>query len=227
MILLASSFVLSFSQACTGVLGQYIHIFYSCHGDKALASRISGFGGTLTLFTAVLAMPTALWLSERFGKREAAAASIGLAFLAAASLSWTINPGHPWILVLPWMVNALAIPGYGLLFSSMLADVCDEDELSTGMRREGAFCGVNLLQSRVMLVTMLAVGGGLPMLAGYGYGDSQGPPTMRQLLAMKTMLIVIQCAGALVATGLVLAYPIDRRRSVQTRAALRRGGVPE
>ncbi len=220
MILLGSSFILSFSQACTGVLGQYIHIFYSCHGDKALASRISGFGGTLTIFTALLAMPLGLWLSERFGKREAAAVSIGIAFAVALSLFWTINPRHPYLLVLPWMVNALAIPSYGLLFSSMLADVCDEDELSTGMRREGIFCAVNLLQNRVMLVIMLGVGGALPMMVGYGYRDSQASPSMNQLIGMKGLLIAIQCVGALAALALVLAYPIDRRRSIETRAAL-------
>ena len=48
----------------------------------------------------------------------------------------------------------------------MTADICDEDELVTGLRREGAFIAVGGFFGKVAQVATLLLAGALPRMAG-------------------------------------------------------------
>ena len=45
----------------------------------------------------------------------------------------------PWLIVVVWVLHQFGSQMSNLLYSSMMADVCDEDELHTGERREGSY----------------------------------------------------------------------------------------
>ena len=74
------------------------------------------------------------------------------------------------------------MPCTSLMFGSMIADVCDEDELQTEKRREGAYCAVNSVAGRVMQIGLVLVGGFLPRLAGY---TSANIPLTPELLGKR------------------------------------------
>ena len=100
----------------------------------------------------------------------------------------------------------------------MIADVCDEDELQTEKRREGAYCAVNSVAGRVMQIGLVLVGGFLPRLAGYTSANI--PLTPELLERMKWMLIGIQFAGVFTAGIILWFFPITRARAAKTRADL-------
>ena len=104
------------------------------------------------------------------------------------------------------------------MFSSMMADICDEDELVTGLRREGAYVAVGGFFGKVAQVATLLLAGALPRMAGYV--DTSVPPTLSELKVMRAMLIGIQFVAILVAITIIWFYPLTRSRSEATRRLL-------
>jgi GPH family glycoside/pentoside/hexuronide:cation symporter len=210
--------MLALGMGITGTLGVYIHIYYVCSGSKATASWLSGWGGSLTIFASMVAISFGTWLSRRLGKRDACIAAIGIVLLSICLLPVLLTPQHPALTVVAWLIAALGMPCTSLMFSSMIADVCDEDELTTGMRREGAYSAVNSVANRVMQICLVLIGGFLPRIAGYV--NTTAPLTPELLERMKWMLIGVQFITVSVAAGVLWFFPISRLRAEKTRQIL-------
>jgi len=129
-----------------------------------------------------------------------------------------LTPKHPSLSVVAWLIAALGMPCCSLMFSSMIADVCDEDELATNMRREGAYSAVNSVANRVMQIGLVLVGGFLPRLVGYV--NPSAPLTPDLLERMKWLLIGVQFAAVSAAAAILWFFPISRARAEQTRRIL-------
>ncbi|MGB7836673.1 MAG: PfkB family carbohydrate kinase [Terrimicrobiaceae bacterium] len=98
----------------------------------------------------------------------------------------------------------------------MTADICDEDELVTGLRREGAYVAVGGFFGKVAQVATLLLAGALPRMAGYV--DMSVPPALSELKAIILLAtcrssgrwepcsMEVVCAGNLVAD--IFASPI-------------------
>jgi glycoside/pentoside/hexuronide:cation symporter, GPH family len=216
-----AAFLVALGTGATGVIGFYLHVHYACGGDKDLASVISGAGGTLTMFSAFVGLPLGLLISKHFGRR--AGALVGLAFVMASIviLPWAMTPEDPQWVIASWLLSALGMQCAGLMFASMIADICDEDELRTGRRREGAYCAVANLFGRIAQVAMLVVGGWLPALAGFRTHPARVlVPSADQLLVMKWTLIGTQGLGVALAMGCLAFYSLSRSRAERTRVLL-------
>jgi GPH family glycoside/pentoside/hexuronide:cation symporter len=100
----------------------------------------------------------------------------------------------------------------------MMADICDEDELVTGLRREGAYVAVGGFFGKVAQVGTLLLAGTLPRISGYF--DTSVPPALSELKVMRAMLIGIQFVAILIAIIIVWFYPLTRSRSEVTRRLL-------
>jgi GPH family glycoside/pentoside/hexuronide:cation symporter len=202
----------------TGALGTYVHIYYVCSGSKQTASWLSGWGGSLTIFTSMAAISFGVWLSRRLGKREACLVAIGIVLFCICLLPFLLTPKHPALSVVAWLIAALGMPCTSLMFSSMIADVCDEDELTTNMRREGAYSAVNSVANRVMQIGLVLIGGFLPRLVGYV--NPSAPLTPELLERMKWLLIGVQFVGVSAAAAILWFFPISRARAEKTRQVL-------
>jgi GPH family glycoside/pentoside/hexuronide:cation symporter len=117
-----------------------------------------------------------------------------------------------------WLIAALGMPCCSLMFSSMIADVCDEDELTTNMRREGAYSAVNSVANRVMQIGLVLIGGFLPRLVGYVNPSASLTPEL--LERMKWLLIGVQFVGVSAAAAILWFFPISRMRAEKTRQIL-------
>lgn len=218
LILQGSQQMLALGMGVTGTLGSYVHIFYVCGGSKETAGWLSGWGGSLTIFTSMAAISAGVWLSRRLGKRDACLAGILIALASICLLPWLLNPAHPALSVVAWLIAALGMPCATLMFGSMIADVCDEDELATGMRREGAYSAVNSVANRIMQICLVLVGGLLPRLVGYA--NPSAPLTPELLERMKWLLIGVQFVGVGFAAVVLWFFPISRARAARTRELL-------
>ena len=210
--------MLALGMGITGTLGTYVHIYYVCAGSKQTASWLSGWGGSLTIFTSMAAISFGVWLSRRLGKREACLVAIGIVLFCICLLPFLLTPKHPALSVVAWLIAALGMPCTSLMFSSMIADVCDEDELTTNMRREGAYSAVNSVANRVMQIGLVLIGGFLPRLVGYV--NPSAPLTPELLERMKWLLIGVQFVGVSAAAAILWFFPISRARAERTRKIL-------
>ncbi|MDR2673439.1 MAG: MFS transporter [Opitutaceae bacterium] len=225
LIILSAQLLLAFGTGVVGVLGSYVHIVYACGNNKELASLISGVGGSLTVLSNLLAIPLGLWLSTRLGKREAALCGLVILGFGLLLLPFTLRPAHPWLVIITWVIDAAGMPCAALMFGAMLPDICDMDELRTGLRREGAYSAVNSFLGRIVGISTMVAAGALPKLAGYA--DASLPPAGPVLERMRLMLIGIQIAVVLVSIVIVRRYPISRGQAARIRQEIeaRREGV--
>ncbi|MET0390219.1 MAG: MFS transporter, partial [Polyangiales bacterium] len=135
-------FTLSLGFNFVQLLGSYIPIFYVFGGDKAAGAKLLGINGTVWAITGLLAVFPLDWIGQRLGKRSTLVVAILL--IAAAQLSKVVcyNPSLPYLIIIPTILLSCGMLFFYTLGSSMVGDICDEDELQTGYRAEGSFYAV-------------------------------------------------------------------------------------
>jgi len=124
------------------LLGSYIPIFYVFGGDKAAGAKLLGINGTVWAVTGLVAVFPLDWISRRVGKRNTLVVAILLIGLAQLSKVVCYNPAYPYLIVIPTMLLSCGMLFFFTLGSSMVGDICDEDELQTGYRAEGSYYSV-------------------------------------------------------------------------------------
>ncbi|MDD5696316.1 MAG: MFS transporter, partial [Bacteroidales bacterium] len=124
------------------LLGSYIPIFYVFGGDKDAGATMLGINGTVWAITGVLAVFPLNVISPKLGKRNTLAISIILMCLAQLSKIVCYNPDYPYLIVIPTILLSAGMLFFFTLGSSMVGDICDEDELHRGYRSEGSFYSI-------------------------------------------------------------------------------------
>jgi GPH family glycoside/pentoside/hexuronide:cation symporter len=124
------------------LLGSYIPIFYVFGGDKAAGAKLLGINGTVWAVTGLLAVFPLAWISPRLGKRNTLIVAILLIAVAQVAKVFCYNPAYPYLIVIPTMLLSCGMLFFFTLGSSMVGDICDEDELHTGYRAEGSYYSV-------------------------------------------------------------------------------------
>lgn len=135
-------FTLAMGFNFVSLLGSYIPIFYIFGGDKVAGATLLGINGTIWAITGVLAVFPLNWISPKLGKRKTLALAIFLMCLAQLSKIFCYNPSYPYLIVIPTILLSAGMLFFFTLGSSMVGDICDEDELKTGNRSEGSYYSV-------------------------------------------------------------------------------------
>lgn len=165
LVLTAIIFTLALGFNFVGSFANYIVIFYLYGGDVRAASTLLGITGTVWAVTALGAVFPLNWLGRRLGKNNTLLVAILLMCAAQLSKIVCYRPGSlgtialpaglathfggqtltiegPYLILIPTMLLSAGMLMFFTLGSSMVGDVCDEDELNTGTRSEGAYYSV-------------------------------------------------------------------------------------
>ncbi len=149
------------------LLGSYIPIFYVFSGDKLAGAYLLGINGTIWAVTGVLAVFPLNWISPRMGKRNTLTIAILLMCLAQLSKIVCYNPDYPYLIIIPTMLLSAGMLFFFTLGSSMVGDICDEDELKTNYRAEGSFYSVFWWFIKMGTALASFVGGALIVLTAF------------------------------------------------------------
>ncbi len=142
IMLTLTIFTLAMGFNFVNLLGSYIPIFYVFGGDKMEGAYLLGINGTIWAITGVLAVFPLNWISPRLGKRSTLVLAILLMVLAQLSKIVCYNPGYPYLIVIPTILLSSGMLFFFTLGSSMVGDICDEEDLKTGQRTEGSFYSI-------------------------------------------------------------------------------------
>ena len=165
LVLTAIIFTLAMGFNFVGSFANYITIFYLYGGDVRAASTLLGITGTVWAVTALGAVFPLNWLGRRLGKNNTLLVAILLMCAAQLSKIVCYHPGSlgtielpaglatyfsgqtltiegPYLILIPTMLLSAGMLMFFTLGSSMVGDVCDEDELNTGTRSEGTYYAV-------------------------------------------------------------------------------------
>jgi GPH family glycoside/pentoside/hexuronide:cation symporter len=221
LILSVSYVIIIFGLISAGTLGLYVNIYYVC-GTKELAAKIGGISGSIGAITSYISLFLIAWISSRWGKRNAMIIGLTFALAGVCSAWWTLTPGMPYLQLISSFISCLGLQGCWLMVSSMVADVCDEDELKTGLRREGIYSAVNGLSQKMAFAFTILAGGVLLNLAAYDpkVAEKTGSVPLEIALKMKTLMIIGQMIALLFAIAILFFYPITRKRAEETRRIL-------
>ncbi len=164
LLLVAIIFTLAMGFNFVALFGYYIQIFYLYGGDASAAGTLLGISGTAWAITALVAVFPLNWLSKRYGKN--ATLLIAILLMCAAQLSKIVcyHPGPlgqfdlpawlqlrgaksvtlqgPYLILIPTVLLSAGMLMFFTLGSSMVGDVCDEDELNSGTRSDGSYYAV-------------------------------------------------------------------------------------
>lgn len=205
----------------------YLLVYYVCHGDLAEGSLWKGVLSSAYGIVGLLSVPGLTALSRRLGKERTLMAVLGLLIVGALARWWIFRPGAGWWLVLDPILGGGALwVAMNMVIQSMFADICDEDELASGQRREGLFGAVFswLFKTGVSLAFLLS--GSVLQLIGFD-ATRKADQLPHAILGMRLFLTLAPAVGAVVCIFLLARYPLSRARATETRRLLeaRRGAL--
>ena len=208
-------------------LGSYVIIFYVLGGNQAVGARYVGLFGTVLSLCTFGAISVSTWLAMTIGKKHAFLLTTSIA-IAGYVLKWfCYRPGHPALLMIPAPFIAFGLGGLFTSVSSMIADVCDADELEHGFRREGTFGAIYWWMVKLGTAVALALSGHLLNMTGFlqQLGPHQSPKTLLLMRAYEVGFPILAYALALAAMS---TYDLDRDKALEIRAELeKRRGRPK
>jgi GPH family glycoside/pentoside/hexuronide:cation symporter len=216
-ILMIGYMIIIFGMNTVGNLGLYVNIYYVCEGDKSLAGTIGGVAGSVMIAGALISMYVIGRISELTSKRIGVMTGLGLGFVGNLSLWVLMTPDSPYLQLGSSVLIGLGIQGCWLMIDSMVADVCDDDEVHTGLRREGMYSAVKSFCMQIS-VAFAAISAGY-MLAISGF-DEKVSPSADVRITMKTLLIVVQCAGLGFGMILFFFYPLTKAKCLENQMIL-------
>jgi glycoside/pentoside/hexuronide:cation symporter, GPH family len=142
MILVMTIFTLAMGFNFVSLFSYYISIFFLYGGDAIAAGDLLFWGGFTWGATGMLAVVPLNWISRRVGKNNTLLLSITLMCVAQLSKIICYNPELPYLVLIPTVLLSSGMLMFFTLGSSMVGDVCDEDELHSGTRSEGTYYSV-------------------------------------------------------------------------------------
>ncbi len=204
----------------------YVIIYYVFGGNTELGAEYAGWSGTIGAVSAFIVIAIVTWMSTKFGKRKAFFIAIGISIVGYGMKWFCYNPEYPLLLLLPAPLMAFGLGGLFTLMGSMIADVCDYDEVQSYERREGMFGSIFWWVVKLGMALALAGGGFLLNATGFDVA-LEGNQTERTIFLMRFFDVVVPIVTSLLAMWAVATFPITEERAHQIRAELesRRGAA--
>ncbi len=196
----------------------YVFIYHVFQGNEQTAGDLYGWFGTLTAVSTLAVIPLATWLTTKLGKCETFQMTISLSCLGYL-LKWiAYSMDKPY-----WLLAACPLVAFGIgslftLMGSMVADVCDYDELETGQRREGVLGAIYWW----MIKLGIALAGFLSgvLLKASGFDVDLATQSEQTLWLLRVFDVSIPLVTSLLAMAIMAGYPINETKAQEIRTEL-------
>jgi GPH family glycoside/pentoside/hexuronide:cation symporter len=199
----------------------YVIIYYVFGGDTAQGALYAGWAGTLSAISTFCVIYLVTRMSTKIGKRRAFFVSTSLAMVGYLLKWFCYRPEMPLLLLLPAPLMAFGLGGLFTLMGSMIADVCDLDELETGERREGMYGSIYWWVVKLGMAAALAVGGFLLNATGFDV-DLGGDQSERTIFLMRIFDMGIPALSSALAIWAIVTYTLTEEKAHQVREDLER-----
>jgi GPH family glycoside/pentoside/hexuronide:cation symporter len=200
-------------------LGPYIIYYHLYAGDTKIGQELVAISSNVYSITALIVTPFLAALSGRLGKVRMLYFLVALGIVGSLLTFVLYSPTYPYLAVVASLLIAPQGAGFWTITTSMKADVCDDDELRHGMRREGMFGSVGNWIFKITISCVFLVSGLILELTGFDVarkGD-QAPET---ITAMRVCFAVIPAIFSVLAIFLLTKYPLTQERMAEIRTLL-------
>lgn len=205
--------------AFTASMDYYLIVYYQHGGDVAEGSIWKGVLSTSYAAIGLLSIPIIKNLSLSFGKKNALIIIYCLTAIGGG-LKWFIfTPDTRWLLIFDAVFCTAIWTAMTMLIPSMLADLCDEDELIHQKRREGLFVSVHTWVVNFSMAAALLISGYILNLIGFD-ANNQAVQSEESINAMRFILSLGTVIFSLIPLWFIRFYNIDEKHSLNTRKLL-------
>jgi GPH family glycoside/pentoside/hexuronide:cation symporter len=203
-------------------LSLYVNIFIIYEGNREAGLTLSGIAGSVYAGVSYLSVFVAVALSTRIGKKRAAQILLGVTLVGASSLWFTLRPDMPYLQLVSTVIIGLGLQGTWMTFFTMIGDVCEEDELRSGLRREGIYSAIGGFSRKMSVAAAAIIGGSMLNWIGFN-AEVAAVSGMPAVVAanLKAVFISGQTLAVLLGFLLMFFYPITRERAIETQRLLR------
>jgi len=202
-----------------GAFSSYITIFYVCGGDTDQGAKYMGLFGTITTISTLAAIVAVTWISSKIGKRKTFIIATSMTMIGSILKWFCYDPMAPWKVLIPAPLIAIGMGALFTLMGSMIADVCDLDELETGERREGMFGSIYWWMVKLGMALAFGLSGFLLNATGFVV-DFGGAQTSSTFFWMRIVDVGIPAIASLIAILSVASYKITEEKSYEIRSEL-------
>ena len=211
---------LFFAQACLTLGPGWMSALYLFFFKDVLGFPVGVSSGLLILYilAGVVGAPTTAWISARFSKHRTlfvttTAYSLGLCTI------FLLPRGHFFITAPVMLWCGFMASGFGLLISSMTADVGDEVKLDQGKQRMSLIYSVIGLAAKIAGAFSFALSFGL--LAAVGYNAKEGAHnTVAAIQGLEYIYILGPILFVMLGGACFIGWKLDAKRHGEIRAAL-------
>jgi GPH family glycoside/pentoside/hexuronide:cation symporter len=125
----------------------------------------------------------------------------------------------PYLVIIVYLLSAPAAAGFWTLTGSMKADICDDDELKNGMRREGMFGAVGGWIMKTMLSCTFLFSG--MILEGTGFRvELKGEQLPETIMGMRIWFALVPAVSSGIGLFLLSQYSLSQERMAEIRTEL-------
>lgn len=215
--------VLTVLQLCGGAftasMDYYLLVYYLHDGDVAQGSIWKGILSSAYAIFGLLSIPLISKLSANYGKINTLKFIYWLT-ACGGILKWFIfTPDTRWLLMIDAMFCTAVWTTMTMLIPSMLADLCDEDELEHNKRREGLFVSVHTWVVNISMAFAVLIAGLFLNLIGFD-AMKQGDQTSESITSLRIILSMGTVLFSLLPLLFLRYYRVDAKRSIATRQKL-------
>ena len=196
----------------------FTSIFYLYNGNTDAASGLMAKNGTLWAAVGIAGVFPMMWLSRHFGKRSTVILSFTVIIAGNLLKVVCYNRTFPSLTFIPTFCLSLGMVFCFSLVNSMISDICDEEEYTTGIRREGVYFAVYNWWWKVGVSIASVLSGYLLRLTGF----NEGMPTQSEstLFWIRFWEIGLPSGLCLISLFLLMKYPLTEERAYQIKALL-------
>lgn len=199
---------------------QYVNIYYVFDGDRAAASTLIGASGTLGALVSILILPIGGWVSGKLGKRKTAFLALSVIILGYAGMFVLVTPSLPYLQLICMLIYQPGIMLMWALIPSMIADVCDMDELSSGRRREASFSSIYQWIWKLGATVAMTLGGVLLGLVGAKTASADAVLAPEVIFRLRLLLSVVPALMGVAAFVCLCFYPLTESRVEEIKKRL-------
>jgi len=226
VLLCAATFLVFNGYQLVASFTSYVLIYYVYGGDKDLGANLMGVFGTVMAVSTFTVILLVSWVATKLGKKKTFFISVGISLFGYGLKWFCYSPEHPYLILVCAPFIAFGLGCLFTLMGSMIADVCDVDELETGQRREGMFGSIFWWVVKLGMAFVLLLSGFALNATGFDVAF-EGNQSDRTLFLMRLFDVVVPFVTSALAILAVYFYPITEERAHEVRAELeaRRGHV--
>ena len=178
--------------------------------NTLILSLLLGF----TFISAAIFM-TILWkpVVQRMGPRKAWLISMSVWILTLLPLMF-ISDMISGIIV--FFLIGIGLSGSLYIIDIVIADIVDEDEVNTGIRREGGYYGVNIFFQRLATIFVFLIIGPVFLVSNWQVFDPSNI-TAEIIFGLRSLMFIYPAIALIIAIIAIYFYPLDGKKLKQVK----------